>query len=256
MAVALCLVDNLTGLGADDNLLRTHLMLGEILYLDSIEVAKTAMNGDECEVDATYFHALHQFTAEVQACRWGCNRTLMLGIDSLETLHILFCSRTLVDNITGQWSLAKGKQLALELIMRTVVKETECTSATGGIVDNLCYHWAVFLKEELVADTDLTCGLYQDIPQTELGIELAKQEHLDLGISLLLSAIKTGWEHLSIVEHKHVVLVEIVENITEVEIDGLSLLVFHLLAILVFLRHLDLAALAVDNHQATFVTMI
>ena len=67
--VALCLgiVGNAAGLSIDNHLLRTHLVLGEILDLDGVETAQAAMYGEIGEVDAVDFQALHQLTAEMQA---------------------------------------------------------------------------------------------------------------------------------------------------------------------------------------------
>ena len=140
--------------------------------------------------------------------------------------------------------------------MRTVVEESERTSATGGIVNDLRHHRTVLLEEELVADTDLTGGLHEHIPQAQLLVELAQQEHLNLGIGLLLGTVQTGGEHLRIVEDKGIVLVEVVEHIAEVEEYGLSLLVFHILSVLIFLGGLDALTLTVNHHQTTFITMI
>ena len=62
----------------------------------------------------------------------------MLSLDfserSLEVLHVLFGGmgkvlsflfRTVVDDISGQWCLAQGEELFLELIVRAVVEETQ-----------------------------------------------------------------------------------------------------------------------------------
>ena len=139
--------------------------------------------------------------------------------------------------------------------MRTVVEESQGSSAAGGIVDHLCHHRTILLEEELVADTDLSSRLYQHIPQTQLLVELTQQEHLDLGIGLFLGAVETGGEHLGVVKDKRVVLVEIVEDIAEVEIDRVAFLILEILAILIFLGHFDRAALAVDDHQTAFITV-
>ena len=77
-------------------------MLGEVFHLDRIEATQTTVYGDEREVDATNLHALHQLTAEVQTRGRSGDGTLMLGIDSLEVLHIVSCSRTLVDDVAWQ----------------------------------------------------------------------------------------------------------------------------------------------------------
>jgi hypothetical protein len=140
--------------------------------------------------------------------------------------------------------------------MRAVVEEPECPPTARRVVDDLCHHRAVILKEELITYTDLSCRLYKHVPQAELGIELTQQEHLYLGISLFLFAVETRGKYLSIVKHEHVVLIEIIEDIAEIKIYGITVFIFHLLTILVLLGHLDLAALAMNNHQTALVTMI
>ena len=140
--------------------------------------------------------------------------------------------------------------------MRTVVEESEGTSTAGGIVNDLSHHRTILLKEELITDTDLTGRLHEHVPQTQFLVEFTQQEHLDLGISLLLGTIQTGRKHLGIVEDKGIVLVEIVEHIAEVEEDGFPLLVEQILSVLIFLGRLDALTLTVNHHQTTFITMI
>ena len=67
MSGSLRLVDRHAGLGRDDHLLGTHLMLRQVLDLDTVETAQSAVDGDEREVDAANLQTLHQFTTEVQA---------------------------------------------------------------------------------------------------------------------------------------------------------------------------------------------
>ena len=65
----------------------------------------------------------------------GCrDSALVFGERSLEVLHVLFGGmgkvlsfllRTVVDDISGQWCLAWGEELFLELIVRAVVEETQ-----------------------------------------------------------------------------------------------------------------------------------
>ena len=60
-------VDPLHGVRLDEHLLGVHLVLGEVLDVDVAEVAQSGVEGDEGEVDALDFHALHQLPAEVQS---------------------------------------------------------------------------------------------------------------------------------------------------------------------------------------------
>ena len=140
--------------------------------------------------------------------------------------------------------------------MGTVIEESQGASTAGSVVDHLGHHGTIVLEEEFVADTDLTGWLHEHIPQTQVGVQLAQQEHLDLGISLLLGAIETGGEHLGVVEDKGIVLVEIVEDVTEVEVNGIALFVEEIFAVLVFLRHLDTSALTVEHHEAALIAVV
>ena len=230
-------------------------MLRQILDLDGIEIAESAVQGNISEVDATDLHTLQQFTAEMQTCRRSCDGTLILGIDGLEDLHILRHSRATVDDITGQWGCSQGEKFLFELIVRTVIKESQRTSTARGVVDDLCHHRTIILEEELIADTDLTGRLHEHIPETEVTVQLTQQEHLDLCVGLLLRTIETCGEHLRIVKDKGVFLIEIVEDVAEIEINRITFFVFQVVAFLILLGHLDLATLAVENHQPALVAM-
>ena len=204
-------------------------MLGQVLNLDSIEVTQTAVQGDKGKVDTLNLHTLHQLTTEVQASGRCSNSTLVLSVDGLEISHILLGSRTTVDNVAWQWSLAQTEQHLLEFIVWTVVEETQRTATAGGVINHLSHHRTIFLEKEFVADTNLTGRLYKHIPQALVGIKLAQQEHLNLGIGLLLGTVQTGREHLSVVEDECIVLVKVVEDVTEVEttLDSLTLTMQH-----------------------------
>ena len=67
-------------------------MLGQVLHLNLMEVAKTTVQGDERLVDAIDFHTLHQLSREVKTRSWSCHSTLLLCEDALEVLHILLGS--------------------------------------------------------------------------------------------------------------------------------------------------------------------
>jgi hypothetical protein len=176
--------------------------------------------------------------------------TFVLGVNGLETIHVLWCGRALVDDIPGQWSLAKGIEFALELIVRTVVEETQRTTATGGIVDDLSHHRAVLLEEQLITDTNLAGGFYQHIPQAQLWVQFAQQEDLNLGIGLLLGAIKARREHLRIVKQHGVALAKVFDNVAELDklVGEFTLVVSPI--------HVDGLALAVHYHHTTFIATI
>ena len=174
----------------------------------------------------------------------------MLGIDGLEVIHIISGHLTTVDDITGNGCRTQRKEFLLELVVRTVVEETQGTSATGRIVDDFCHHRTVFLEEQLVADTNLTGRLHQYVPQTQVGIQLTQQEDLNLGISLLLRTIQTGRKHLRIVEDDDVALVEIVDDAAEFD-KLLGVVTFF-----VFLEHVNGLTLTVNDHHTALVAAI
>ena len=134
--------------------------------------------------------------------------------------------------------------------MRTVIEETERPAATGGIVYHLSHHRTVLVEEELIANTYLTGRLYQHIPKAQFLIEFPQEEDFNLGIRLLLRTIKAGRKHFRVVEDKSIPLAEIVHDITEQQ------RLVYILAISIFLEHINRLTLAVHHHQATLVTTI
>ena len=132
--------------------------------------------------------------------------------------------------------------------MRTVVEEAQRAASAGGVVDDLSHHRTTVVEEEFVADANLAGRLNEHVPQAHLLVQLAQQEHLNLGIGLLLRSIETGGEYLRVVEDEGVALVEIVEYITEIEVfalDGVSLVVA--------LEEVDGLRLAVQHHELALV---
>ena len=122
--------------------------------------------------------------------------------------------------------------------MRSVVQKTKRTPARSRIVDDFCHHGIIFTEVQLVADTNLTSGVDQHIPKTQILVQFSQQEHFDTGTRLFLVAVQTGRKHLGIVEDKYILIVEIVEN------------VFKILAML------DISTLLMQHHQTGFVTMV
>ena len=225
-------------------------MLRQVFHLDGVEGTQTAMQGDVGRVKAAYLHHLQQLLTEMQTRSRSRHSTLALGIDRLEVLHIVLLGRTVVHDITGQRCLAQGEELAFELIVGTVVEEAQRTSAAGGVVYHLSHHRSVAIEEQLVADTYLTGRLYQHIPQAQLLVELAQQEHLNLGVGLLLGAVETGRKDGGIVEDEGIALVKVVHQIAEGQI------LLSIVALGILLEHLYLLTLAVHNHQPALVTAI
>ena len=115
----LCVVHQLAAVGIDAHLLRVHLVLCEVLHLYVVEVAQSAVERNVCEVDATYLHALHQLTREVQAGSRSRNRTLVFSKDALEVVEVVLSAAligTAVYDVAWQRSLAQTVELALELV--------------------------------------------------------------------------------------------------------------------------------------------
>ena len=123
-----------------------------------------------------------------------------------------------------QWGFAQCVQSFLKLIVRTVIKETERTTARSRIVNNFSHHRIVVTEIQLIADTYLTGRVYQYIPQTEFFIQLAKKEYLDTGTGLFLITIQTGREYFRIIEDEHIFVIKVVQNIFEFLVLNLTCL--------------------------------
>ena len=87
------------------------------------------------------------------------------------------------------------------------------------------------------------------MPQAHLPVQLPEQEHLYLGIGLLLRAIESGGEHLGVVEHKDIALVEIVDDVAELYVFSLNGI-----AVGIVLEEVYLSRLPVQHHQSGLVT--
>ena len=155
-----------------------------------------------------------------------------------------------------QRSLSECVEVVLELIVRTVVKETQRASAACSVVDNLGHHTSALVKEQFVANTYLAGRLNQNVPQAHLLVKFTQKEHLYLSIGLLFCAVQTCGKNFCIVEYERVALIKIVKNIAEVEILGVAVLVFQRLTILVFLVHLYFLRYPVHHHKPALVTVI
>ena len=250
MSLLLGLVHLPAALVADDNLLGTHFVLCQVFHLDGVEAAQTAMDGEIGEVEAANLHHLHQFTAEVQTCGGSRHSTLMAGEDGLEVLHVIRLGGTVINDVAGQRCRTEAEQLALELLMVAVVEEAQGAASAGRVVDDLGHHRAFVLEEQLVANANLAGRLHQHVPKAQLLVQLTQQEHLNLGIRLLLGTIETSREHLRVVEYESVALVEIVHQVAErQELVGV-------VAVSVLPEHLNALALAVYDHQSRLVAAI
>ena len=187
----------------------------------------------------------------MQTCSRHCDSALIFGENALEVAEVVLCSVMIlaaVNNITWQRSLTESIKLTFELVVRTVVEETQRTSAAGGIVDYFGHHSAAVVEEQLVADTYLACRLYQHIPQAHLFVELAQQEHFYLCVSLLLRTVQARREYFCVIEYESIVLVEIVEHVAEVKI-----ITFYRITLGILLKHIDGLRFTMNDHQFALV---
>ena len=120
--------------------------------------------------------------------------------------------------------------------MVAVVEEAEGAATRSGVVDDFRHDGVVLTEIEFVADTDFAGRVYKHIPQAQVAVEFAQQEHFDARTGLLFVAIKTRRKHLRVVEHKDVVLIEVFEEILEHAV-------------------FDFARFAVEHHHAAFIAM-
>ena len=192
----------------------------------------------------------------MQTCGRCRDCTFLGSEDSLEVCHILcsgMCrflfSYPVVNDITWKGSLTKCIKIALELVMRTVVKETQCPSSACCVVNNLGHHIPTLIKKELVAYSNLSRRLYKDIPKAHLLVEFPQQEHLNLGICLFLCTIKSCRENLGVIEHESVTLAKVIDYIPKIKIFAL-----YRIAITVFLVQIDSSRLAMEHHKTALVT--
>ena len=127
----------------------------------------------------------------------------MLSEDGL--IALLVDLLDLLAHPTRQRRFAQLIESLLELVVVAIEQETQRATARGGIVDHLSHQQIVITEIEFVADTDLTRGIDQHVPQTLLAVQFAQQKDLDLGAGLLLIAIEAGGKDFGIVENEDVV---------------------------------------------------
>ena len=208
-----CLIDNITSFSINKHLFRIHLMLGKIFHINFAEVTQSGMHCHISEIYSLDFHTFHQLTAKMKSCRRSCYRTFIFSKNGLETFCIFFFYRTTDE--TGQRSLTQSIKSFLELIVRTVIKESQSTSARSGIINNFGHHRVVITKIQLITNTDLTCRIYQYIPQAKLLIQFTQQKNLDTCTGFLFISIQTRREDFRIIKDKHIFIIKILQDILE-----------------------------------------
>ena len=206
-------VDYLGRLLRDDHPLSVHAVLGKVLHVYLAELSDTHVYGDERLVYILEYHPVEQFAAEMRACGGHAHRSLVLCEDCLEIL--LVSLGHLVLHEQGHRGLSQAEQGLLELVIWTVIKETQGPSAGGGVVDDFGHQAVVLAKVELVAYADLAGGIDYHVPEPLLLVQFPEHEYHDVRAGLFLLAVETGGEHFGVVEDKGVSLSEIINDILE-----------------------------------------
>ena len=226
------LVDRLAGLGSDDYPLGIHPVLGKVFHIDPAELSDSHVDGDECFIYVLKDHPVEEFPAEVGTRCGNGHRPFVLREDGLVVLVVLRSDLALDPFRYGQF--AEAEQRLLEVLVRSVVKETQGATPGGGVVNHFGDKALVLSEIEFVSYPDLAGGIHDHIPQVLLPVQFTKQEHHDVGSGLLLLAVKPGGEDFRVVEHEGVAFAEILDDVLEKSV-------------------LDLAGVLMDYHEFAFV---
>ena len=206
-------IDQLCRLRGDNEPLGIHLVLGQVLHIHRTEMAYAHMQGNVSLVDILEYHSVEEFPAEMQTCRRSANRTFLRSKNGLIALGIL--GSHLRFHPLRNRGLTERVEHALELLITSVVEETESSAATGCVVYDLSNEGIVFSKIEFVSDTDFACRVHDYIPEPLLTVQFPQKKNLDIGPGLLLFAIESCRENFRIVENEGVALFEVVDDILE-----------------------------------------
>ena len=145
----------------------------------------------------------------------------------------------MVYDIVGQRCFSERVELALKLIVRTIVEKAQRATTAGGIVNHFCHHRSTLIEKQFVTDSNLARRLHQHIPQPHFPVQFTEKKHFYLGIGLLLRAVQPGWKNLRVVKDKRIAVIEIVKHIAEIEEHGLFLLVLQRFPVFIGLVHVD-----------------
>ena len=130
----------------------------------------------------------------------------------------------------------EGIKLLLEVVVVTVVEESQGASAAGGVVDDFRHDGVVLTEVEFVADADFPCRFHEHVPQPQFGIQFPEEEYFDVGSRLFLVDVESGGKDFGVVEDEDVLVVEVFEQVDEVAV-------------------LYRAVLAVQHQQSAFVAV-
>ena len=167
--------------------------------------------------------------------RGGGHCAFVAREDALETLQVFGFGRAL-NHFARQGRFAQRVERFLELLVFPVIEEAQRAAAAGGVVDHLGHDRIVLAEIEFVADADFARGVYEHIPEALFAIELTKQKDFDACARFLLVAVEASGENFGVVEHEHVLIVEVFEEIFEFAV-------------------FNLARFAVKHEHATFVAV-
>ena len=107
----------------------------------------------------------------MQTCSWSRYGTFVLCEYGLEILGVFWCD-IFLDPVRNR-SLSESEKSLFEVFIASVIKETERASSRGSVIDDLGYEAFILSEIELVADTDFSGRIYDDIPESLLAVELS-----------------------------------------------------------------------------------
>jgi len=228
-------IHDFAAFGPDVHLFARHFVFGQVFHVRLVEASQTAVQGNVGRLDTFDLHSLKHRLAEVESGRGSGDCAFVAGEDALETFQVFGLGRAL-DDFVREWRFAQAVERLLELVVIAVIKEAQCASAAGGVVDHLGHDRIVLAEIEFVADADLASGVHEHIPEALFAIQFAQQKDFDARSRFFLTAIETGGKNLRVVEHKHVLIVEVFEEIFEFAV-------------------FDFARFAVQHEHAALVTV-
>ena len=138
VALGVDLVGELIG---NEHLLAVEAVLGEVLDIDFAERALSDVQSEILGLDIVNLHQSHEFAAEVQSSGGSDDSALLRGEDGLVSQCVFLFGVTV--DVGWQWRVAQRIEVGLELVVRSVVEETQGASSRGGVVDHLGHNRVV-----------------------------------------------------------------------------------------------------------------
>ena len=232
MSFCLGLVYDFCTFRSDDKSLGIHFVLGQILDIHLAEITDTHVLSYECLVYVLESHHVKELPAEMKSCGRCRNRPLVLGENGLE-INLVLRSCLLFHPLRDRY-VAEAEQSLLEVLVLSVIKETQSPSPGSSVVDNFS-HETVLSEIQLISDSDFSCRLHNHIPKSLLLVELPEKEYLDISSGLLLLSEKPCREYLRVIQYESVTFSEIIYNVFENFM-------------------LDLSGILVQNHHSALIS--